>query len=683
MLISMLVVGGAVAVAVKLARRDAASGIEPPIDRRSTPSRRAGATAGGDESEAAAAEASEAADAVDAASPPEPPVLGLTPERGLAASAGALGLQAVGAATGTALGVVSVVPLGWMVAAFVRASYLRRRKGDGSWVPVLDTVYLGGSLLTGHIVACAAGGALVFGSMKLLERTRRRTRSELTRAFGELPERAWLVLPEATVEVDVARIVAGDRVRVQAGQRMPIDGVVDVGVGAVDERALTGESIPASKSPGDPVMAATLVVEGPLIIRATGPGSDSTVGRLQRILARTDDLTERYRGRGQRIVEGGAGPTLALSALSLPLVGPAGALAVSCVAFGYQMRFAGPLSALRFVGSAAQGGVLVKDARALELLGQVDTVVFDKTGTLTTDAPTVVAVCPVAGYSAADVLALAAAAEQGQGHPLAVAILAAAAGEGVVFGDAEQVEVVPGRGLKARLDGRRVRVGSAPLMLDEGLILPHGLAAPVPGSSAVYVAADGAVVGRFDIATPARQESRRVVRALRERGIDVVLLSGDRRDAVTRFADEVGISEVHAEVDPEGKAAIIAELRRAGRRVCFVGDGINDTIALKAAEVSVSLAGATMAAVDTAAIVLLDGHLERLPDLFRLADDFDRAIKRGVWLSIAPGVLCVGGVYLVHLGIAGALTLYYASLAGSMGNALVSGRPPEQVTDEA
>jgi len=413
-----------------------------------------------------------------------------------------------------------------------------------------------------------------------------------------------------------------------------------------------------------------MVVEGPMVIRATQAGEETTIATLHQILQSTDDLTDHYRSRGEHIVERGAVPTLALTAAALVVGGAGRALAVSYSGFGYHMRTAAPLSAIAYVHLAARSQILVKDARALELLAAVDTVIFDKTGTLTRERPTVHAVHPVAGYTADRVLAIAAAAEQGQAHPIAEAIRMTAEDDGLDIPKADEHGLALGAGVRARVDGARVQVGSARLLAGDGIDVPADRAGLSDGSTRVYVVVDRAVIGLIELVNAVRPEAAGLVADLAERGLETVMITGDRRGAAEQVAADLGIARVHAEVMPEDKAAIVRQFQAEGRRVCFVGDGINDAIALRAADVSVSLAGASAAATDSASVIMLDGDLIRLSSLFDLARDFDATIDRGALLTTVPGVLCVGGVFLFNAGLAGAIMLYNVALAGSVANAM-------------
>lgn len=670
MLISLLVVGGAAFAGMRLLKsrprpRTATAMDDPPA----TDDRVPGAAAGEHpDADPPAAEPTKAE--------PDP----TTTSRHLAIAGGALGLNVAGAMVAPPLALLSSVPLLVVSAPVLRQAYAVRRDPDRRWVAAVDAFTLGGSIITGHLFAASLAATLIYGSKVLLLRTRRTVRDELGQVFGELPARAVRLHGAEEVEVAVDEIGLADLVLVRAGTVIPIDGFVVEGCGSVDQQALTGESAPQAKVVGDPVFAATLVIEGPLVVQVSRTGAETTVGRLGRILQKTDDLTEHHRSVAETFVERGAPMTLALSAMTLPLAGVTGALAVAYVSFGYQMRLAGPVAVLGYIRRAAQQRVLVKDGRALELLTDVDVVLFDKTGTLTCDAPEVVAIRPFDGYDAPSVLRWAAAMEVGQTHPIARAILAAAAAEGIEPPPVERLQVDLGAGLRARIDGVDTCIGSRRLVEAAGIVVPDDRGAVTPGCAPIYVTAGKTVVGVIELATPARPESRAVIADLKARGFEVALVTGDRAGPAERLARQLGIDEVHAEVLPAAKSGLVESLQAQGRRVCFVGDGINDAIALKAADVGISLSGASAAATDVASLVMLDGDLTRLPALFDVAHEFGRNVELSKALTVAPGVLCVGGVHFAHMGLAGAIMLYNVTLGASIANAL---RPSVGSTDPA
>jgi Cu2+-exporting ATPase len=311
----------------------------------------------------------------------------------------------------------------------------------------------------------------------------------------------------------------------------------------------------------------------------------------------------------------------------------------------------------------------------LESLRDVDTVVFDKTGTLTLDQPTVGAVHVLNGFTEQTVLRYAAAAEYRQPHPVARAVVTRAEEEQIVLPELKNADYEVGYGIRVRTEGRVIRVGSARFLEREGIALPETVfplreQAEAEGHSLVYVSIDGQAAGVLELEPTVRPEATEIIRFLNRRGIRCCILSGDHEAPTRAMATQLGIEEYFAEVLPENKADYVKRLKEEGRFVCFVGDGINDAVALKTAQVSVSLKGASTAATDTAQVILMDGTLNNLPSLFEAADDFEETMQRNLVISIAPGTSIIAGVYLFHFGIAAAMAIFYMSCFMSIGNVL-------------
>lgn len=599
---------------------------------------------------------------------PEEPVDAMH-DRRIATAGAAFGLAAVGSVAAPPLVLAALPLLGASTAAFAGDALGRLRRGRRVAVSLVD---LGSAVVvvaSNQIALLSLGQLAYHVSRRLLAHTEDQTRDAFCAAISEGAPTALRVGPDGVERVPLDALAEGDRVRVSAGAVIPIDGRVVEGSALVDQRMLTGETQPAHRVEGDPVLASTLVLEGRIEIAVERAGADSVAGRVRVLLESTEDFKSRVVARGERVVEQGARPTLLLGALAWPLLGPSGALALSYASFGYHMRTAAPLCVLGHLGAASSRGVLIKDGRALETLGRVDTVIFDKTGTLTEDRLEIERVEAAGGWSADDVLRFGAMAEQGQSHPIARALLDRAAALGVALPPVDHAACALGFGLRIAADGRRVVVGSARMMARERLPIPDALTAPGAGSQ-VFVAVDGQVIGQIVLRPVVRPEAARLVARLKGRGVEVRIVSGDHEGPTRALADALGIARYHAGALPDEKARIVEELRAAGRTVCFVGDGINDAVALKAADVPVSLSGASGVALDTASVVLLDGTLACFEHLLALADELRCDLDRGVLLSVAPGLVVVAGVFTGAMGIAGALVMYNASMVMTVGYAM-------------
>ncbi|MCB9791354.1 MAG: heavy metal translocating P-type ATPase [Alphaproteobacteria bacterium] len=574
-----------------------------------------------------------------------------------------------------ALWALSAAPLLVATAPLLVGFVRQIRDDDGRLVAIVDLTAFGGALLTGHFAAAALGEVFILLGFLLNRKTRRRSEAHLHELFGEQVRTAWLVRDGLEIEVPVEDLEEGDIVSVVTGGILPVDGVVAQGAGRVDERALTGESQPADKGVGDRVFASTLLLEGALHVRCVRAGAESLSAQLHDILSNTCAYTDTLSTRGEALIQAGAGPTLAVSAVTLPLLGVNSAVAVSYSSFGYSMRLAAPLAVLNALSSASERGLLVKDGRALEQCALVDTVLFDKTGTLTREEPVVGRVHALSGWDEARLLACAAALEQHQNHPIARAILRAADERELQLPAIESKQLELGAGLRGQVEGDDVMVGSRRMLRATGMDWTPRLEqlereAHDAGAALVWVSAGGEVLGAIELWPVIRPEAARVVEALHARGYQVAILSGDRQEPTRRVADALGIDQVFAEVLPQDKAAVVRELREGGHSVCFIGDGLNDAIALKEANVSISIKGATTVATDTASVVLMNGDLDGVTRLIDISAALHENIERGTRMTIGSGLLCIGGVYLLGMGVAGAIILYNTSIAAGVLNAV-------------
>jgi len=591
-------------------------------------------------------------------------------------STGNLGLAAVGALSLPGLSLLSAGISAYMTARISRVAYSASLREGKIKAEVLDTLALGGALLSGLYVGTALCNALYFTGRWLLQKTEDRSRRDLVRIFSEQPSMVWLLKDGVEVEVGIETLQAGDIVVVAAGQVVPVDGIIRGGDAQIDQRVLTGESQPIEKGVGESVFASTLVLSGRVQIEVQVYGRDTVVAKIGDILRHTADYRQTIEARSQSLSDRSVLPLLGLSGLAYATVGVPGTIAMLGCNFADNLRVSGPLGMLNYLGQAAQQGVLIKDGRALELLQGIDTIVFDKTGTLTTEEPHLGTIHPCGEWSPEQILLFAAAVEAKQSHPIARAILAAAQAQGLPVPDPAAVRIHVGYGLTAEHAGHRLRVGSARFMTQAGIAISRGIEATEAtahrdGNTLVYVAVDDQLAGAIELRPTLRQETKEVLASLRQRGLSLCIISGDHEQATRRLAAELGIESYYADVLPADKAKIVASLKAQGRRVCFVGDGINDAIALKTADSSISLHGAATAATDTAQIVLLDGSLTQLPRLLQLAAEFQQNWENTTLAALAPGALCVGGIFLLRFNILATIVFFNASLAVSVGVAMI------------
>ncbi|MGH8656738.1 MAG: heavy metal translocating P-type ATPase [Gammaproteobacteria bacterium] len=543
-------------------------------------------------------------------------------------------------------------------------------------LPVLVTLNLAGTWLGGYFVIGGLGLVAFFLGEKLVVITRDRSHKSLISVFGQQARPVWALIDGVEVEIPFERLHAGDLIVVHAGQTVPADGVIVEGLATIDQHALTGESQPIEKGVGDRVYGATVALAGKIHVRVEKTGRATVAAQIGEILNRTTGYQMSIESKGMELAHASALPTLVLGGLAWPLVGYEAMVAILGASIGLNVKITGPIAMLNFLNIASTQAILVKDGRSLELLHTVDTVIFDKTGTLTLEQPQVVCVHRCGDLDTDTLLTYAAAAESRQTHPIARAILKAAAERGLSPPAFDQARYDVGYGIRVQIGGRLVRVGSDRYMAQEGIDVPDAIqvikeACHAEGHSLVMVAVDDRLAGAIELSPTLRPEARKVIAELRRRDLRLVIISGDQEQPTRKMAQELGIDRYFANTLPENKAALVEQMQREGRVVCFVGDGINDAIALKTANVSISLRGATTAATDTAQIVLMAQSLHQLPYLFHLGDDFDATLRACLVAAVVPGVLIIVGAYLKLLGIAGALAIWTASLLIGLGIAVL------------
>lgn len=541
----------------------------------------------------------------------------------------------------------------------------------------VEAIVYAASMASGYYVLTSLCSGVYFFGSKLRVKTQMRSTHRLQNLFGENPRQVWLNYDDVEVEVPFSSLQVGDTIVLQAGEFVPIDGTVVRGIGTVDQRTLTGESMPVEKGSGDTVFASTSLLSGKLYVRVEKTGAATTAASIQRILNGTANYTDDVEQEASRFANRMAGPTLLAGGATMLFMGPMSGIAVIGSDQSELNRISGPLGMLNYLELSSQRGILIKDGRCLEILKTVDTVVFDKTGTLTQDQPQIGYIHCFGDISENEVLRLAAAAEAKQSHPIAAAILAEAQQRGINIPPLDEALYEIGYGLKVEIDHHQVHVGSARYMYNEHIQIadrPHLDAVRAHcdqhGFSLVYIARDGALVGVLELHATLRPEARAVVEQLQERGLELIIVSGDNEQPTRLLAAQVGIQRYHANVLPDEKAKVIQQLRAEGKSICFVGDGINDAVALKTANVGVSIHGASDAALDTAGVILMDRTLNELGTLFQFADDIARTRRHGYYATMIPTGIGVVGVLGFGFGLPAALMLYSVGGLAAVGTAM-------------
>ncbi len=599
-------------------------------------------------------------------------------------SMGALGLLGLGTITVPVVGLVGLPLLAYnyiYMMRKVRQSYMNKGKLP---VVVFDALTVSFALVAGFYFTASLLFTALFTANRLVARTEREAQADFSRIFGELAETVWLFKDGTEIEIPLGSLNAQDVIVVRPGEMIPADGHVVSGEGTVDQHLLTGESQPVDKKVGDEVFTSTLMIGGNLRVLVERQGSESITGQIAQTLEHAATFKHQVQSRGESIVEKGASRTMLASIVALPLIGLNHAMALSYSGFGYQMRMAAPLMVLNYLRIASRNGILVKDGRALDTLQQIDTVVFDKTGTLTEEVPQVERIVACADFTTEQLLQYAASAEQHQKHPIAQSICSHARNNGVVLLEMVNTDYSIGHGLRVDLydpdhtqPQQSILIGSRRFVETEGIAVPPVIEnlqqeAGKKGYSIVYVATDnGELMGAIELRPALRPQARTAIEALHELGMTLYIISGDQEQPTRHLAESLNIDHYFAEVLPEGKAKHVEDLQAAGHKVCFIGDGINDSVALQKADVSVSLHGAATIAQDTADIVLMTPDLLHLPYLIKMSGELHQRMNNSETLNTVSGVACVSGVLLLGMGLSGAILMYSGGLLANISNAML------------
>jgi Cu+-exporting ATPase len=516
-----------------------------------------------------------------------------------------------------------------------------------------------------------------------------RARSQTSRAIrallGLAPKTARRVSPDGTEQdVPLADIRSGDRLRVRPGEKVPVDGTVLEGHGAVDESMVSGEPIPVEKEAGAKVIGGTVNGTGSLLMRADRVGADTLLARIVQMV----DQARRSRAPVERLVN-------RVSAYFVPAVllvavlafagwavwgpppslahGLVSAVAVLIIACPCALGLATPMAVMVSTGRGAESGVLIKDAEALETLYRADTLVVDKTGTLTEGKPRLTGVEPASGFMADELLRLAAGLERGSEHPLAAAIVRGAEARGLKLPEARDFRSVTGKGVAGEVEGRRVVLGNAALLADSG-VDPAGLQARLEalrgeGQTVMLAAVDGRPAGLIAVADPVRVSTPEAIRSLHADGMRVIMLTGDSRTTAEAVARRLGIDEVIAEVLPDQKHEVVRRLQDEGHVVAMAGDGINDAPALARANIGIAMGTGTDVAIESAGVTLVHGDLRAIARARRLSRATMRTIRQNLLLAFVYNALSVpvaAGVLYPLLGDAGLISPIWASVAMSL-----------------
>ena len=521
-----------------------------------------------------------------------------------------------------------------------------------------------------YFEAAAVITVLVLLGQVLELRAREQTSGAIKALLDLTPKTAHRIADDGTEEeVTLDLVLIGDRLRVRPGEKVPVDGLVEEGRSSLDESLVTGESMPVSKTTGDPVIGGTLNQTGALVVRAERVGRDTMLARIvqmvadaQRSRAPIQRMADRVSGWFVPVVLGIA----VLAAIVWATVGPDPrlahalivAVAVLIIACPCALGLATPVSIMVGVGRGAGLGVLIKNAEALELMEKVDTLLVDKTGTLTEGRPSVTEVVALDGFESDELVRLAAGVENASEHPLARAVVQAAEEKDMRIPAVSDFDSPAGKGVIGIVEEHRVLLGSASFLLSQGLdtadLTDRADQLRADGATAIFMGVDDHVAGIFAIADPVKETTPAALEALRAEGIEVVMLTGDNRVTAAAVARTLHIDRVEAEVLPDHKSDIVTQLRAEGRVVAMAGDGVNDAPALAAADVGLAMSSGTDVAMESAGVTLLRGDLTGIVNARRLSQATMSNIRQNLVFAFiynAAGIPIAAGVLYPTFGL--------------------------------
>ena len=579
-------------------------------------------------------------------------------------------------ASGSVVTGLNAIALALGAWTFVPSTLKRLAKGKIG-VGTLMTIAAVGAVILGEVAEAAMLGFLYSISEGLEEYAVARTRRGLRALLSLVPAEATILRDGTQVTVAPADLAIGELLLVRPGERVATDGVIRAGRTALDVSALTGESVPVEAGPGDDVYAGSINGTGVLEVEVTTTAEDNSLARIVNIV----EAEQSRKGNAQRLADRIAKPLVpgimvlaAVIAITGSLLGdPATwidrALVVLVAASPCALAISVPVTVVAAIGAASRIGALVKGGAALESLGRIRAVALDKTGTLTRNQPSVVEVATAPGHTREQVLDIAAALESRSEHPLARAILAAVTDHR----DAQDVEAVTGAGLTGTIDGRPARLGR-PGWIPAGELSEPVTAMQEAGATAVLIEYDGAVIGAVAVRDDLRPEAAEVVARLRASGYQVAMLTGDNERTAAALADQAGITDVHAELRPEDKSAIIHRLRE-DRPTAMVGDGVNDAPALATADVGIAMgAMGSDVAIETADVALMGEDLRHLPHTLTHARRARSIMLQNVGLSLVLIAILIPLAALGVLGLAAVVLVHEVAEIFVIGNGVRAGR---------
>ena len=497
---------------------------------------------------------------------------------------------------------------------------------------------------------------------KLLEAVAKgRTSEAIKRLIGLQPKTARVLRSGEEVDIPIAEVQVGEVVLVRPGEKIPVDGEIINGSSAVDESMITGESIPAEKAAGDPVIGATINTFGAFSFKASKVGKDTVLAQIIRVVEEAQGskppiqrLADRVAGIFVPVVLGVAVITfliwlLAAGNLTMGLISAVAVLVIACPC---AMGLATPTAIMVGTGKGAENGILIRSGESLELAYKLNAVVLDKTGTITRGKPSVTDVVSLNGWSRADLLRVAGAAEKNSEHPLGIAVFEAARSELKGIEESTEFQTTPGKGVQAVVEGRAVLIGTRSYLREHNVSIEavedQVSELEAAGKTVMLLSVDGTAQGLLAVADRVKDSSRRAIQVLKEMGLQVYMITGDNRRTAEAIGREVGVADIMADVLPERKAQAVEEIRKQGKIVAMVGDGINDAPALVTADIGMAMGTGTDIAMESADITLMNGDLMSVPIAIQLSQRTMRKIKQNLFWAFFYNIV---GIPIAALGM--------------------------------
>ena len=544
--------------------------------------------------------------------------------------------------------------------------------------PVLTSLFYIACISIGAYIALGIGALFFTLARKIVDQAKQDLKTELTYTFQALPDTVWVIKNGIEIALPLSEVTPGDIISVNSGNTIPVDGLIVEGNAIVDQQQLTGEYQPAEKTVGDNVLAATIVLNGQIQIKTEQAGSATTAAKIDALLNNTANFKSNLQLRGETWADQTVLPSLAAAALSFPILhSVTGMAAILDCSFETRIMMLAPLGTLNHLKLASEKAIFIKDGCALEMACEIDTILFDKTGTLTSELPEIRSVIVCEGYTEKIVISYAATAEAKMNHPIAQTIIKYAQKNNIAYIEPDVSDYIIGYGVTITTNNTTINVGSRRFILKQAIIIPELIEKAVcqaqqQGYSTILVAANQQLIGMIELRPTLRPEVATLLGNLRKQGIKhLAIVSGDNEIPVKKLAENLGVDDYFSEVLPENKASIVEKLQCTGKKVCFVGDGINDSIAMKQADLSVSLNGATSVATDTAQAILMQDGLARLNDFIHISQALKTNSRRTLGITLIGTGINITGIFLLHFGVTTTMVINVIALITASMNTLL------------